>query len=114
MAPFDGGSPSNHTLLEIPTLVEDDQQVKSFFHHTFRIIDVLGERLKNEREARGLRQHELAAAGHVTRFTQAGYESESTYPNTAYLKAIQETGVDLHYILSGTHHVGLPKKAPLP
>ena len=73
--------------------------------HTFRIMSGLGERLRSEREARGLRQNELAAAGHVTRFTQAGYEGESTHPNTAYLKAIQQTGVDLHYILSGTHQV---------
>lgn len=74
-----------------------------FFHHSFKILDGLGERLKAEREARGLSQRNLAAVGNVTRFTQAGYESEATSPNTAYLKAIQETEVDLHFILTGKH-----------
>lgn len=71
------------------------------FQHLFKILDGLGARLREAREAQGLSQKDLAAAGGVTRFTQAGYESEATDPNTAYLKSIQETGIDIHYILTG-------------
>lgn len=71
------------------------------FQHLFKILDGLGARLRDAREAQGLSQKDLAAAGGVTRFTQAGYENEATDPNTGYLKSIQETGIDLHFILTG-------------
>ncbi|UCU93352.1 helix-turn-helix domain-containing protein [Hydrogenophaga taeniospiralis] len=75
--------------------------MKKNTQHFFTILDGLGARLKDAREAQGFSQKDLAAAGGVTRFTQAGYENEATEPNTGYLKSIQETGIDLHYILTG-------------
>lgn len=48
-------------------------------------------------------QKDLSLAGGVSRFTQAGYETEATEPNTGYLRAIQSTGIDLHFVLTGEH-----------
>lgn len=71
------------------------------FQHIFKILDGLGARLREARETQGLSQKDLAAAGGVTRFTQAGYENEATDPNTSYLRSIQDTGIDLQYVLTG-------------
>lgn len=79
--------------------------MESFFQHTFKIKEGLGARLRASREAIGLSQKNMASAGGVTRFTQAGYESEATEPNTGYLRAVQTTGVDLHFILTGINEV---------
>lgn len=73
-----------------------------FIQHSLRIADQLGARLREARESSGISQKDLAQAGGVSRFTQAGYETEATEPNTGYLKAIQDTGIDLYYVLTGS------------
>lgn len=80
----------------------------------FRIKEDLGFRLKKAREALGLSQKDLAAKGGVTRVTQAGYEAESTDPNTGYLKAIQEAGIDLQYVLTGSFSLPSSEQHPEP
>lgn len=83
----------------------------SNFQHPFKLLDGLGARLKDAREEIGLSQKDLAAAGGVTRFTQAGYENEATDPNIGYLKLIQKTGIDLQYILYGRRQDLLKSKS---
>ncbi|MFC7436548.1 multiprotein-bridging factor 1 family protein [Hydrogenophaga bisanensis] len=53
-----------------------------------------GSRLKEARERAGMSQAALANLAQITRFTQAGYESGATEPNTGYLRRIEAAGLD--------------------
>lgn len=59
----------------------------------------IGERLRAARTERGLKQADLAELGGVSRATQISYETGMTEPTTAYLRAIQASGVDMTSIL---------------
>lgn len=65
------------------------------------IKEDIGQRLRAARAAVGLKQADLASLGKVSRATQISYESGVTEPTTAYLRAIQESGVDMPAILFG-------------
>lgn len=65
----------------------------------------IGERLKEERERLGLSQTALAAIGGVGKTTQINYEKGLRNPDSAYLTAVAEDGVDLMYVLAGTRPV---------
>lgn len=58
-------------------------------------------RLKQERHRLGMTQAEFAALGGVQAQAQLHYEKGSRRPNTDYLYAIAEAGVDLHYLITG-------------
>lgn len=60
-----------------------------------------GSRLKEARERAGMTQAKLANLGEVSRFTQAGYESGATDPNTGYLRKIEAAGIDVPHVLFG-------------
>jgi transcriptional regulator with XRE-family HTH domain len=70
--------------------------IKSFF-----ITELISERLKSARLKLGFGQTQLAKIGMVTRITQVNYETGATEPNTAYLRRIQTTGIDIPYVLFG-------------
>ena len=61
----------------------------------------IGERLKEERERIGLSQTALAQIGGVGKTTQIKYEKGTSSPDSAYLSAISEEGVDIFYVLKG-------------
>lgn len=61
----------------------------------------LGERLKQARQAIGWTQAQLAELGGVSKVTQRSYETGLTEPTTAYLRSIQESGIDLNAVLYG-------------
>lgn len=67
----------------------------------------IGNRLREEREAIGKTQSELAAVAAAwgvpgaTRQSQAKYEKGLASPSAAYLAAIKSAGVDVLYVLSG-------------
>lgn len=61
-----------------------------------------GERLREEREKTGLSQTDFGKAAGVSRGTQKAYELESSSPDIRYLSTLQEMGVDVHYVLTGS------------
>lgn len=71
----------------------------------------IGERLKEERERLALSQTALAAIGGVGKTTQINYEKGLRNPDSAYLTAVAEQGVDLLYVLKGSRSVDLSSGA---
>ena len=71
------------------------------------IIDSIGARLREEREAMGMSQSEFAqiagAAGvpGSTRQSQAKYENGIASPGAPYFAAIAAAGVDIRYVITG-------------
>lgn len=61
----------------------------------------IGERLREERERFGWNQEELGQRGGVNRNTQGKYEKGERNPDSAYLVAVAEAGVDVLYVLMG-------------
>ncbi|MEG3080852.1 S24 family peptidase [Halomonas sp. 5021] len=72
----------------------------------------IGERLKEERERIGLSQTALAQIGGVGKTTQIKYEKGASSPDSAYLSAVSDEGVDIFYVLKG-HRSGTPNAQPL-
>ncbi len=61
----------------------------------------LGDRLRKERERLKLSQDEMGQAGGVNRNTQGKYEKGDRNPDSAYLSALANVGVDVLYVLTG-------------
>lgn len=59
------------------------------------------DRLREERERRGLTQEEAANYAGVTRNPYASWEKGATSPNLAQLGALRDVGFDVEYILTG-------------
>jgi phage repressor protein C with HTH and peptisase S24 domain len=74
-------------------------------------MDISG-RLKEERERIGLSQTALAKIGGVGKTTQINYEKGLRSPDSAYLTAVSEEGVDIFYVLKGQRS-GTPDAQPL-
>jgi transcriptional regulator with XRE-family HTH domain len=62
----------------------------------------VGERLREERERLGMNQTDFGVSAGVSRGTQKAYELESSSPDIRYLSGLQELGVDVHYVLTGS------------
>lgn len=65
------------------------------------MMSSIGERLRSERERLGLNQEELGQLAGVTRNTQANYERDSRQPDTGYLLALHNAGVDIYFVITG-------------
>lgn len=65
----------------------------------------LGGRLKHARQALGWTQAQLAKLGGVSKVTQSSYETGLTEPTTAYLRSIQQSGIDLNEVLYGVSSI---------
>lgn len=63
------------------------------------------ERLIEERNRLGLTQAAFGALASVTKLTQFNYEKGTRHPDSAYLMAIAESGVDVNYLLTGKRTV---------
>ncbi|MGS0943737.1 helix-turn-helix domain-containing protein (plasmid) [Pseudomonas luteola] len=63
----------------------------------------VGSRLRAERNRLGMNQSQLAEIGGVTKNTQANYEKDDKSPDSAYLLAVAEVGVDIVFVLTGKH-----------
>ncbi|WP_312272367.1 helix-turn-helix transcriptional regulator [Pseudomonas sp.] len=61
----------------------------------------LGDRLRKERERLKLSQDEMGQVGGVNRNTQGKYEKGDRNPDSAYLSALANVGVDVLYVLTG-------------
>jgi transcriptional regulator with XRE-family HTH domain len=64
-------------------------------------LSTQGGRIREERLKKGLSQNEFAKLAHVHRQTQINYEQGERKPDTDYLLAIAEMGVDVEYVLTG-------------
>ena len=64
-------------------------------------MSTLGQRLREERERLGLTQIDFAALGGAKKHSQINYEADRTAPDTNYLSALGEHGVDIIYLLTG-------------
>jgi len=60
-----------------------------------------GECLREERIRLGLKQEEMAQIGGVTRNTQGSYERNERRPDSGYLKALGDVGLDVLYVVTG-------------
>ena len=58
-------------------------------------------RLKEERKRLGLNQSDFAALGGVKKDAQLNYENGTRIPDSAYLSALNNAGVDIFYVLTG-------------
>lgn len=62
----------------------------------------VGERLREERERLGKNQTDFGISVGVSRGTQKAYELGSSSPDVRYLTGLQDFGVDVHYVLTGS------------
>lgn len=60
-----------------------------------------GNRLVEERKRFGLNQADFGALASCARNTQANYERDERYPDSRYLSALADKGVDVLYVLTG-------------
>jgi len=74
------------------------------------VTSTLPERLRSERKRLGLTQVQLADAGGVKKNAQINYESGKRNPDTAYLQSLQNHGVDVCFILTGTRLIPTTKE----
>lgn len=77
--------------------------------------DTFHDRLREERERVGLSQSALAEAGGVKKLSQHTYEKGVRSPTADYLVKLAGTGIDVPYLLTGKHTVGVlsgPAAAP--
>lgn len=63
-----------------------------------------GARLASERQRLGMNQHQLSEACKVSKTSQVNYESGKRTPDTLYLTAAMQVGVDVMYVLCGQRH----------
>lgn len=66
-------------------------------------------RLQHERKKIGLSQEEFATLAGVKKRAQQNYEKGERKPDTEYLEALHEAGVDVAYLITGE-----PNQAALP
>ncbi|WP_371914179.1 XRE family transcriptional regulator [Pseudomonas sp. 28 E 9] len=62
----------------------------------------VGERLREERERLGKNQTDFGVSAGVSRGTQKAYELGASSPDIRYLSGLQELGVDVYYVLTGS------------
>ncbi len=66
-------------------------------------------RLKEERERLSLSQNQMAAIAGVTGRSQQNYESGKRAPDSNYLAALSQAGVDVLYIITGERMINNPR-----
>ncbi|RTL55631.1 MAG: XRE family transcriptional regulator [Rhodocyclaceae bacterium] len=64
-------------------------------------MSTIGDRLKEERSRLNLSQSAFAQRTGIHRNTQMKYESGERFPDSTYLDAVSEIGVDVPYLFSG-------------
>lgn len=63
----------------------------------------IGARLKIERKRLGITQENFAQIGGIKKITQITYEQDKSSPDATYLVSVSAIGVDVQYVLFGTH-----------
>ena len=68
----------------------------------------IGSRLREERDRLGMNQEGLGLLGGVRKQAQLLYEKDERKPDSDYLVAVAEAGVDVLYVLTGKRQDALP------
>lgn len=66
-----------------------------------QVREIIGSRLREERERLGLTQTEFAQMGEASKRSQTDWEQGKLVPNGEFLANIAEYGADIGYILTG-------------
>ncbi len=66
-----------------------------------QVREIIGSRLREERERLGLTQTEFAQMGEASKRSQTDWEQGKLVPNGEFLANIAEHGADIGYILTG-------------
>lgn len=66
-------------------------------------MDLIGVRLKEERNRLGLTQEDFAAVGGVLPNAQSNYERGLRSPRACYLAKLAKIGVDVLYVVTSEH-----------
>lgn len=61
----------------------------------------IGRRLREERSRLCLSQEDVAQVGGVNRNTQGSYERGSRNPDSAYLYAVAQLGIEVNFVITG-------------
>jgi len=69
-----------------------------------------GNRLREERSRLGLTQEALGEIGGVRKQAQLHYEKDERKPDSDYLAAVAEAGVDILYVVTGERSKPVPPK----
>jgi transcriptional regulator with XRE-family HTH domain len=72
------------------------------------------DRLREQREALGMTQAELAEKCGVAARSQRNYESGERSPDAEYMAALAKEGADVLYILTGSRNPAIELRAPPP
>ncbi|KXJ49982.1 MAG: hypothetical protein AXW15_05805 [Neptuniibacter sp. Phe_28] len=65
------------------------------------------DRLKEERKRLGLNQMDVAKHAGVSKTTQFNYEKGDRQPDSEYLAAVAELGMDISYLVTGSRSLNL-------
>lgn len=68
-------------------------------------MTTIGGRLREERERLGQSQSAFGERCGVKKTSQINYEADRRMPDAAYLRAAEEVGVDVLYVLTGNRQV---------
>jgi transcriptional regulator with XRE-family HTH domain len=82
----------------------NDANIESKKNHvngSWVYMKTIGARLKSERLRLGMNQEDFAAIGGIQRRAQLFYEQDKRSPDTAYLSAVSEIGVDIQFVITG-------------
>lgn len=79
---------------------QDDTEVES----------ALPVRLRQERERLGINARQMAEIGGVSRASQSLYEAGTRVPDTRYLMAAAQHGVDVHFLVTGERAAALAER----
>ena len=74
----------------------------------------IGERLREERERLGMSQPAFAAIANTTKQTLFSWETGRTAPDGFQLAALNATGVDVLFVVTGQRSQVIPPQAALP
>ncbi len=67
------------------------------------MLQLICKRLQNERVKLKMTQEELANKVGITSKSQSNYELGKRYPDAKYLAGAAQSGVDINYVVTGSH-----------
>ena len=70
-------------------------------------MNTIADRIREERKKLGLSQDDFSKLAGIVQKTQSNYESGKRSPDTDYLLAIGNIGVDIGYVITGRRSVTL-------
>lgn len=72
--------------------------------------ELIGNRLRQERERLGINQSDFAKIGGASKRSQIDWEKGTLVPNAEFLALVAEIGVDVSYVLTGKYATAVLSK----